>query len=167
VLYLLDANVLITANNKYYPIDQVPEFWEWLQHQGESGHIKAPLEILEEVKAGRKDNDLLLDWLKVDDNYNALLLGEEVDLQHVQRVVRNGYANDLTDDEIELLGRDPFLVAYALAQADRTVVTTEVSRPSKQRQNRKVPDVCNTLGVNCIDPFELNRALKFKTAWKK
>lgn len=25
MLYLLDANVLITANNLYYPIDSVPE----------------------------------------------------------------------------------------------------------------------------------------------
>jgi Domain of unknown function (DUF4411) len=30
MLYLLDANVLITARNRYYPIDTVPEFWSWL-----------------------------------------------------------------------------------------------------------------------------------------
>jgi hypothetical protein len=29
MLYLLYANVLITASNSYYPIDQVPEFWAW------------------------------------------------------------------------------------------------------------------------------------------
>ena len=38
MLHLLDANVLITAHNQYYPIDQVPEFWGWLQHQAASGH---------------------------------------------------------------------------------------------------------------------------------
>ena len=27
MLYLLDANVLITAHNLYYPIDSVPEFF--------------------------------------------------------------------------------------------------------------------------------------------
>ena len=27
---LLDANILIVANNTYYPIDAVPEFWDWL-----------------------------------------------------------------------------------------------------------------------------------------
>lgn len=31
MLYLLDANELITAHNLYYPIDVVPEFWEWLK----------------------------------------------------------------------------------------------------------------------------------------
>jgi hypothetical protein len=38
MLYLLDANVLITAHNTYYAIDQVPEFWEWIAHQGASLH---------------------------------------------------------------------------------------------------------------------------------
>jgi hypothetical protein len=57
VLYLLDANILITANNSYYPLDQVPEFWSWIQYQGESGNVKIPLEILEEIQAGRKGND--------------------------------------------------------------------------------------------------------------
>jgi Domain of unknown function (DUF4411) len=27
LLYLFDANVLITAKNTYYPIDQIPEYW--------------------------------------------------------------------------------------------------------------------------------------------
>nr|WP_234706678.1 DUF4411 family protein [Ensifer aridi] len=27
-VYLLDANVLITAKNQYYPIHRVPEFWD-------------------------------------------------------------------------------------------------------------------------------------------
>ena len=34
MLYLLDASVLITAYNSYYPIDRVPEYWEWLVHMG-------------------------------------------------------------------------------------------------------------------------------------
>ncbi len=30
MLYLLDANVLIDADRDYYPIDRVPEFWDWI-----------------------------------------------------------------------------------------------------------------------------------------
>src|SRR5262245_5014861 len=41
---LLDANVLITAHNSYYPIDTVPEFWTWLVHKGRAGDLKIPLE---------------------------------------------------------------------------------------------------------------------------
>ena len=52
--YLFDANVLITASNTYYPIDQIPEFWAWVQHQGKLGNIKLPVEILEEILVGRR-----------------------------------------------------------------------------------------------------------------
>ncbi len=166
MLYLLDANVLITANSSYYPIDQVPEFWSWVHHQAISSRVKIPREILEEIKAGRKDDDLLLDWVSNAEIETALLLDEIVDATLVQHVVTIGYAPDLLDDEVEKIGRDPFLIAYALADsANRTVVTTEVSRPSTQRANRKVPDVCQTIGVASCGPFALNKALGFRTGW--
>lgn len=49
MLYLLDANVLIDANRDYYPIERVPEFWDWLAAIGEQGQAKIPLEIYAEV----------------------------------------------------------------------------------------------------------------------
>jgi hypothetical protein len=168
MLYLLDANVLITANNFYYPIDRVPEYWEWLAHMGTLGYVKMPFEIFEEVKEGPDDSekDLLFAWLREDANKKALLLQERVRPALVQKVLAEGYAADLTDDEIEQVGRDPFLVAYGLAAQDRFVVTVETSAPKKQRQNRKVPDVCRSMNVDCCNPFEFNRALGFRTQWK-
>jgi len=53
MLYLLDASVLITAHNSYYPVDGVPEYWEWLAYMGEQGRVKMPFEIFDEVKDGR------------------------------------------------------------------------------------------------------------------
>jgi hypothetical protein len=167
MLYLLDANVLITANSNYYPIDQVPEFWEWLKYQATAGAVKIPLEVMEEILAGRRDNDPLLDWIANDETKAAFLLNEHVDPVLVQHVVADGYAADLTDDEVEKIGRDPFLIAYALSNpTERCVVTTEVSAPSKQRQNRKIPDVCRVVGVSCFGPFDLNRTLRFHTGWR-
>lgn len=165
MLYLLDASTLITAHNTYYPIDQVPEFWEWLLHQGATGKVKMPQEMLEEVLDGR-DGDLLLDWLNDCDTKQALSLNDEVDLSLVRRVVDNGYASDLNDIEIAQIGRDPFLIAHALAESERCVVTVETSSPGKKRQNRKIPDVCQTFAVKCCGPFDLNRALGFRTAWR-
>ena len=86
MLYLFDANTLITANNTYYPIDQVPEFWEWLQFQGCAGNIKVPLEIMEEILVGRID-DPLVGWIKDAANKQALLLDEVVDQDFVNSVV--------------------------------------------------------------------------------
>tara|TARA_E500000318_G_scaffold482_1_gene563 strand:- start:1005 stop:1517 length:513 start_codon:yes stop_codon:yes gene_type:complete len=169
MLYLLDANVLITAHHLYYPVNAVPEFWSWLAHMGNTGQIKMPLETFEEVRDGGKDaeRDLLYAWVQDTTNKANILLNEEVDVGLVRQVIDTGYAADLTDDEVEQIGRDPFLIAYALASAaDRCVVSNEVSAPRKQRQNRRVPDVCTQLGVNCCDTFAMLRALRFSTQWR-
>ncbi len=49
----------------------------------------------------------------------------------------------------------------------RVKVTVETAEPKKQRQNRKIPDVCTTVGVPCCNPFEFTRALGFRTQWKQ
>lgn len=164
MLYLLDANVLIDANRDYYPISRVPEFWEWLVHNGTNELVKIPREVYEEVNHGGDD---LGKWARTPEVRHALLLDEDVEVALVSRVIAKGYATDPTDDEIEKVGRDPFLLAYALAaQAERCVVTTEVSKPKRTRANRHVPDVCRSLGLQCCDTFHFLRALDFKTGWK-
>ena len=169
MLYLIDASVLITAHNLYYPIDRVPEFWSWLLHVAAQGIAKIPLELYDEIKEGRKDSekDLLYAWIIDPKSKEALVHDEEPDVALLRRVIEVGYANNLKDDEVEQLGRDPFLIAYALAAPnDRCVVTTEVSKPKKIRQNRHMPDVCNSIGMQCCDPFTFSRTLGFRTSWK-
>ncbi|RWA50751.1 DNA-binding protein [Cupriavidus sp. UYMSc13B] len=167
-LYLLDANVLITAHREYYPIDMVPEFWDWLLHMAQAGIIKMPLETYEEVKdgGGKVKKDALVDWLGQDEVKDALVLDEEVHPPSVDKVVAT-YATDLNDTEIEQLGRDPFLIAHALTDPNsRIVVSIEVSAPGKKRANRRVPDVCKDNGVQCCNTFAMLRTLKFSTSWQ-
>ena len=162
MLYLLDANVLIDANRDYYPVSRVPEFWSWLTHIGEQGKAKIPEEIYEELAEGR---DPLSDWLR--DYKRHILLNESVRPDLVGDVIRQGYADDLTDEEMTKMGRDPFLVAHALAvPGQRCVVTTEASKPSRTRANRHIPDVCRDLGVPSCNTFEFLRRLDFSTGWR-
>jgi len=170
VLYLLDANVLITAHNTYYPVDSVPEFWEWIVHQGTAGVLKMPIEIYEEIKDGGNDEekDLLFAWVVNPDIKAAILLNEDVNPAHVAACTTKGYAADLSDEELLQIGRDPFLIAHAMSSPqDRCVVTNEASAPSKQRQNRRVPDVCSAMGVECCTTFAMLKTLGFKTGWNK
>ena len=163
MLYLLDANVLIDANRDYYPLERVPEFWEWLENAGENGHVKIPVEVYEEIRDGKDD---LANWAKQDQISTALLFQEEADVSLVPYATDHGYASDLTDDEVVKIGRDPFLIAYALKDKEsRCVVTTEVSKPRRKRANRHLPDVCADLGVVCCNTFEFLRALNFSTRW--
>lgn len=159
MLYLLDANVLIDANRDYYPVDRVPEFWEWLAVRAEEGRVRVPREVLEEVMAGRADD--LTRWVN---DTPALCLEEEARPDLVSRVVSAGYAPDLTDEEVEKIGNDPFLIACGLAAVGaRCVVTTETSKPSTRRANRRIPDVCAGFSIPCFNTFELTRALDFTT----
>ena len=167
MLYLLDANVLIDANRDYYPLARIPEFWAWLEHNGMEGRVKIPREVYEEINLGTNDSDDLAVWARKPTFKRALLLDEEADASLVSRVIDQGYASDLADDEVEKIGRDPFLIAYALASpGDRCVVTTEGSKPKRQRANRHVPDVCKHFRLPCCHTFEFIRALDFKTGWR-
>lgn len=158
-LYLMDANVLIRAHGDYYPIDRIGPFWQWLLAMAETNRVKTPQEIYDEVA---KSPDLLGQWLRRPDVKRAIILDEPTDGARVAMVIAKGYAPDLNDIEIESLGRDPFLIAAALGAPERIVVTREVSAPKKQRANRKVPDVCMTLGIQWVNDFELWRRLDFR-----
>ena len=158
MIYLLDANVPIEANRDYCPIERVPKFWDWLVGLGQEGQVKIPLEIYEEVTVG---NDAVANWLR--ENAAAMLLYEAVASHMSARVIGDGYAPDLTDDEIETLGEYPFLIAYALADpTDRVVVTSEGSKPSRIRANRHVPDVCRGFSIRSINVYRLIRELDFR-----
>ncbi|HAH63984.1 MAG TPA: hypothetical protein DCL72_00565 [Rhizobiales bacterium] len=49
---------------------------------------------------------------------------------------------------------------------DRCVVTTEVSAPRKQRQNRRIPDVCATMGIVCCARGSKRQKLPRQSRWK-
>jgi hypothetical protein len=63
-----------------------------------------------------------------------LILDEQPDANLLRVIIDTAYAPDLTDAEMEQIGQDPFLAAYALADpTKRVVVTKEVSATSKLR----------------------------------
>lgn len=171
MIYLLDANTLIDAKRDYYPIDRVPEFWEWLVFQGQEGSIKIPIEVYEEFsdskdKEGKKDT--LASWAEQKQVKDVLLLDEEADQDLVARITYGGYIANPTDDALKKIGRDPFLLSYALKDPeDRCVVTTETSKPSRQGANRHIPDVCVDFGLRCINNFQMIKEMNFSTSWNK
>lgn len=171
VIYLLDANTLIDAKRDYFEFERVPEFWDWLQHHGSNGRVCIPIEVYEEFEEAKDADgkrDALAEWASDEAVKKSLLFDEEADANMVSSVISKGYCSDPTDQEIEKMGRDPFLISYALRDMEsRVVVTTEISRPSKLRANRKVPDVCRYLGIRCINTFQLLRELDFRTGWRK
>ena len=160
MLYLIDANVLIRAHEDYYPLDRVPQYWQCLERQALANRIKIPFEIHSEiaVSTGPLSDSVCSQGIR-----SALILDEEADADAVNRVLNESYGENLTDSNLEKIGQDAFLIAYALIAADRIVVTKETSRPGAQRANRKVPDICDTLQVQLMRDFDLYRTLRFTT----
>lgn len=163
MLYLIDANVLISAASSFYKFNRVPEYWEWLKHHGEQGNLKIPPEIYKEVTDGK---DELATWMRTRHCRDSLMLKEVSDQSTVQKVLDQGYGLNLNEVDLLQIGKDPFLVAHAIGHSNRCVVTTEFSAPSRKRQNRKVPDVCMTMGVQWMSAPKFWDALDFRTNWK-
>jgi len=160
VLYLLDANVLITAGSGLFQLDRVPQFWSWLERMGTEGRISVPIEIWEEFKDGQ---DLLGTWARTRRVGAALILHEEAQPNLVNEVIARGYAPDLDDTEIAEVGRDPFLISAAYRAPERRVVVTgEASKPSQRRGRRHVPDVCEDLGIRWTNLVGLINELDFR-----
>lgn len=173
MLYLLDANVLITAHDDYYPIDRIPQFWEWIIFHAEHGQIQMPFEMLAEVKAGQpkrdsaNQDDELFRWLKTNNHETELLLNASADRLAVNKVFREGYELPQPSlDELNKIRKDPLLIAYALTQQNTCIVTLEAKQENAtdtmKRHKRKIPFVCRKLRIRCIDTFELIRELDFR-----
>lgn len=174
MLYLLDANVLINAHDNYYPIDRIPQFWEWLIENAMQNRIKIPFEMLAEVKAGPPnrevdlDEDELVRWLRRNEHEQTLLYRANADAESVNKVFAEGYElPNPSTDELRKIRQDPLLIAYALAIPDICIVTLESKQENKtdsmKRQKRSIPFVCRKLGIRSIDTFELIRELDFRT----
>ncbi|MEP0519883.1 MAG: DUF4411 family protein [Hyphomicrobiales bacterium] len=161
-MYLLDANTIMEAHGTFYPIERIPQFWEWLQLEGEHGRVKMPLEIYDEFEGKYGPH---VEWINSQEVRAALLLEEEPDPSLVQQAIEQGYQGlDAAFDDIQhtKYGKDPFLVAYALVEpTERVVVTREVSKRTKRLGNTKLPDACDDCGIECINDFELYSRLDF------
>jgi hypothetical protein len=80
---------------------------------------------------------------------------------------RSGGYGALDEAGLVKVGRDAFLIGYAYAaRENRCIVTFEVSAPRKLGANRKIPDICADLGIECCTLFALIDALDFTTNWK-
>lgn len=58
--YLLDANTLIEAKNRYYHMAICPGYWHWLQLKHKTGEIASIDSVADELL---RSNDELTDWV--------------------------------------------------------------------------------------------------------
>lgn len=154
MIYLLDANTLIEAKNRYYRMTVCPAYWNWVQRSHGAGVVASIEPVGVELRRG---NDELAEWVK---NEAALFLpvSDEATQQafaqvaaHVASqtsVMKAGALEEFLD------GADPWLIAKAISTQGAVIVTHEQFN-LQMRRKYSIPNVCQHFGVTCIDTFEL------------
>jgi hypothetical protein len=156
--YLLDANTLIEAKNRYYQMRICPGYWDWLLKTNQAGEVHSIRSVRDELQRG---NDELAEWAK---DHSDLFLEESDDAtqaafaqvaQHLATTTLQMKAGAL---EEFLSGADPWLIAKAMT-TNATVVTHEQLNLAARRKFL-IPNVCHHFGVRFMDTFELLNALE-------
>ncbi len=164
--YLIDADVFITAKNRYYAFDICPGFWSSLVFHGGIGTIHSIDRVRSELLAGKETEDLV-QWVKNDLPSEFFLdtnVGDVIDAY--ENVMLWVYHNPQYYDSAKAkfpTEADGWLVAYALSRKS-LVITNEQPRPSS-RSRILLPDVCDRFNVAYEDPFHLLRKLDIQLSW--
>lgn len=148
-MYLVDANVLIEAKNRYYAFDIAPGFWAWLDRAREESVACSVEAVRGELLAG---NDELADWARENtaffrpiDQGTTRHFGDLTTWATSQRFTQAAMAGFTGSSA----------VAYA-REHGYTVVTHERSQPHA-RARILIPDACLAMGVGTIDTFHMLR----------
>lgn len=152
-MFLIDANVLIEAKNRYYAFDIVPGFWAWLDrahHQAVACSIEA---VRDELLDG---DDELAEWAR--NNTSFFLPIDQGTTKHFPALSAWANSRGFTQSALaEFTGNnaDYLLVAHA-REHQHVVVTHEQPRPDA-RKRVLIPDACSAMGVSTVDTFRMLR----------
>lgn len=159
-IYLLDADVLITAKNSYYAFDICPGFWKGLLHQHQQGRVFSVSRVRTEILRGSQTEDLV-QWVKSQVPNEFFFEVDEGEVPAAFAEVmswaqRNTQFTDSAKAEFADAA-DGWLVASAMIHGG-VVVTNETSHPDSKKRI-KLPDVCNQFNVVHKGTFRMLREL--------
>lgn len=152
-MYLVDANVLIEAKNRYYAFDIAPGFWVWLDRAHEQDAVCSIAEVRDELLAGDDD---LAQWARA---HTAFFRDIDQGTQrHFADLTTWAYSRNFTSAALAEFASDSadyLLIAYAREHQD-VVVTHEQSHPDARRRVF-IPDACTAMGVSTVGTFQMLR----------
>lgn len=149
--YSIDASAILDAWVRYYPYDTFPSFWDRFKDLAGSG-LGIATELIEH-EISKKDDGCSA-WF-IDNDLGGFFIGitDEVQIA-VSEMLKNPNYQRLVEDRKGTFGADPFVIALAKVES-LAVVSGE--RASNKIEKPKIPDVCNDLGIECINILDLMR----------
>ncbi|MUG68437.1 DUF4411 family protein [Paenibacillus campinasensis] len=161
-MYVLDANVFISAHRGYYDFDLAPSFWRSLESHASQNNIRSIDKIQDEIiSSNPKNPDRLHLWSAA--NFKDYF--ERTDSQDVidsySEIQQWAYSNQqFTASAKDEFARnaDAWLIAYTKAKG-HTLVTHEAYNP-EMRKRILIPVVCRQFNVDYVNTFEMLRSLQ-------
>jgi Domain of unknown function (DUF4411) len=159
--FILDANILIEAHRRYYHFDICPGFWNALLYHHSNAIVFSVDRVYDEIKHGM---DNLANWVNSEVPNTFFLNTQEQDTvasysEMITWASNNTYVHSYAINEFAR-SADSWLIAHAHAN-NLTVVTMETSAPL-DRKRLRIPDVCEAFNVECIDSFQMLKAIQAK-----
>lgn len=156
--YLLDANVFIEANQKYYGFDICPGFWRSLIEQHKDKRVFSIDRVQVEIASG---NDTLSNWAK--DTVPKGFFKQTADQAVIDAfrdmvtwVNSEPQFNPAAKTEFARVA-DGWAIAYAKVNG-LIVVTHEEYAPDAKRKV-PIPNVCLEFNVEYVNTFEMLQEL--------
>lgn len=158
-MYLLDANVFITAKNSYYAFDIAPGYWDWIEKSNESGLVFTVDAVVDELTSAKDELSTWVTRMKPSLSKSPGI-GTQPHLTATAdwaatcgRFTVNAIAEFLSV-------ADYYLVAQA-RELGFVVVTHELSDPNAKKRI-KIPDACLAMGVAYSSLWQLLRSEQIK-----
>lgn len=148
--YVFDSNIFINLQRRQ-PIDIFPSLWSKISELMENGSIISSREVYDEIMIGGDD---LEKWAKSRREY---FLPSSVPVQQEVRDILASHRG-LVEGGHKKNSADPFVIA--LAKQENCKVVTEETR-TRNSKSPKIPDVCDTYHIECLNFVEFAREVKF------
>lgn len=162
-MYLLDTNVFIEAQNRYYANDICPGFWHWLDHAMVAGNLASITSVYDELADG---DDFLAKWVL--DRKDSGWFLDITDMQtqqsfaEVVQFVESIQIYTRPHKDAFLSKADPWLIAKARTNGFE-VVTHESFNANTTKV--KIPNVCQNFNIDHHDTFQVLRKLAASFSW--
>lgn len=158
--YLIDTNIFIESAYRFYAFDICPGFWEFLEKCSQTDYIKSIDKVYSEITSSKPE---LQDFREILKSAGFFLSKDKINPKSYMKVSQKLVEMKYSKSAIEKFssGADYFLIALAL-QETYTIVTHETKSGNNATHIIKIPNVCEQLGVSCIDIAEFLRCERAK-----
>lgn len=142
--------------NRRYPLDVFPGTWSALVGLFVLGELISTREVFSELE---DMDDAATKWAK---DHRAIFLPSDTSVAIEAASIVQKFET-LVEIDAPRTQADPFVIA--LAKLRGATVVTEERRTGWGASRVKIPDVCGSLGLECISVLQLFRAQKW--SWSK